>query len=799
MKRLYIFTLLLSAAVLFGALPEEIIISSAPGGLFLVGEELCFKNTGNEDLVYEVVRYPETAKCAEGVIKSGAKTILTPLPRGYYVLRKKENTDFAVRFAVVKDPAATPCNPESFFALDAALSALVPQEDTEKAVEIARRSGTRFIRERGPRFGRVEKERDVIDYSHALFIEKLFNKAGIKVLSMYHSAPAWSRNERPANRIPDDLFALYNFSKRTAEKVKQYCPAFEFWNEMDYKGPDSAWDYAAAMKAASLGYKAGFPEAKVMNGGFAINAGRQKYHHILMQNSMAEYLDILSLHCYGGISQYCGIMKNNFKFLDKYNAGHLKIWYTETGCRSEGKGKRSYRNSKVKKEHTFEQEMIVSEFLVKQMTTAQFYGVDRNFYFSIYPCNEEKGAKVWGLTHNGSLQVKAGLAAFSTLINNLSYAKMLGAAKQLPENMRGFVYTHADGTCTLLIWQISLNDTRLHEENIASNFSSKTTYTPPVNVISAENIFGTPLDIKNNSVEVGTLPVYIRIAKPIAVKTAENTKKAVRPKTELDKTIVYQAIFSPEISVEKEKGPWKSTPSQIAKFHDSSARIKLVVYNFSNRIKTGNITISGCRSYGLSDEDFSIEPKSKKVFIVRLAPDSKQGTVVVSGKFNGLETGKLSFPFKAGKTGGTLKHIQLPDDAGSWKMRSSGSGYITSVQSEWCLDIKSTFSEQTKDRWCYPYCKVNNIPPKGKIAFEIAVDTPVDELKNTLVLLHHANGKYRDIKFKTNNMAGKFQTVELPYSQLNNGNGVKRISIGVNTAGEKVSYRVRNIRIIPQN
>ena len=797
MKKITFLTLLLNAFVLFGALPEELVVSSAPGGLFLAGEDICFKNTMNSDFAYEVVRFPEQSKCADGVIKAGENTVLSRLPRGYYALRKKDDANFAVRFAVVSDPAVNPRNPESFFALDAALSSLVPLEDTEKAVEIARRSGTRFIRERGPRFGRVEKERDVIDYSYPLYIEKLFAQAGIKVLSMYHSAPAWSRKERPDNRMPDDLFALYNFSRRTAQKVKAYCPAFEFWNEMDYKGPDSAWDYASALKAASLGYKAGFPEAQVMNGGFAINAGRQKYHHILMQNSMAEYIDILSLHCYGGVSQYCGIMKNNFKFLDKYNANHLKIWYTETGCRAEGKGKRGYRNSKIKKEHTFEQELVVSEFLVKQMTTAQFYGVDRNFYFSIYPCNEERGAKVWGLTHNGSLQVKAGLAAFSTLINNLSYARMLGAAC-LPENMRGFVYAQPNGTYTLLVWSISQNDTRLHEENIASDFAAKNSFKLPAGALRAENIFGTPIDIRNGSVGVGALPVYITLEKSFACKTVENRKAAERPRQKIDKTIVYQMIFSPEISVARENGPWKSTPSQVAKFNAESARVKLAVYNFSDQIKTGSVAISGCRSYGIDQKPFSIEPMSKKVFIVHLAPDSKKGTVEVNGTFNGMKTGKLSFPFKSEKCGGKLDFIQLPDDAGSWKMMSSGNGYIASKESLWSLDIKCQFSGKSKDKWCYPYCQVKNMPQKGKIAFEIAIDTPVEELKSMFVLLHHANGKYRDLGFKSVKPAGEFQAVELPYSQLTGGGGIKRIAIGVNTRGEKVSYRLRNIRVIPQ-
>ena len=797
MKKWFSLCCIVLGGVLSAALPEEVIRASAPGGLFLENEKIVFTNSGKTAFDFDVIAFPDENKCASGVIQPGEKLTLTQLPRGYYCLQDKKNADFSVRFAVVADPGKKPNNPDGFFALDAALSSLIPEKNEVTAIEIARRSGTRFIRERGPRFGRVEKEKDVIDYSAPLRRVSRFNNAGIKVLNMYHSAPAWSKADRPGNQIPDDLFALYNYSLRTAAKFKDRCPAYEFWNETDYKSPESAWDFVSALKAASLGYKAGDGKALMLNGGFAINPGEQKYHHVIMENGMAEYLDVLSVHCYGGISQYNGIMKRNYEFLDKHNANHLKIWYTETGCRAEGKGKVVFRDSKRMKEHSFNQEMLVSEFLVKQMTTTQFYGADRNFYFSLYPCNEENGAKVWGLTRLDTLQVKAGLVAFSTLINRFSWAKQLGKITGLPEKTSGFLYKQQDGSYTALVWTISQNDTRLHEENIAYDKDKIPFTLPGSRILAANSIFGTPLEVKNNTIQLGRLPVYLTIDKPLTVVTAENRKKAVRAVAKKDKTIVYQAIFAPGLEVGQEDGPWKSRPSQIARFTADRAKIKLYVYNFSNKEKRGFIQLIGCRAAGFPDKEFTLEPMSKKLFLVELAPQTKQGKITVSGKFNGLPTTKLVIPFAAGKISDAPMSILLPDTPEGWNRMASGSCSISADRANWALQVKTVFGEKTKDKWCYPFIRPNVSDHKnGKLTFEIAIDSDFKDL-TARTLITYGNDAKQDALLVLPQQQGVFKRQTITLSRKPGTEKIVRIAIGANSKAKELQYRIRDIKIIP--
>ena len=90
-----------------------------------------------------------------------------------------------------------------------------------------------------------------------------------------------------------------------------------------------------------------------------------------------------------------------------------------------------------------------------------------------------------------------------------------------------------------------------------------------------------------------------------------------------------------------------------------------VVYNFSNKEKRGFIQLIGCRAAGFPDKEFTLEPMSKKLFLVELAPQTKQGKITVSGKFNGLPTTKLVIPFSAEKISAAPMSILLPEDAGA--------------------------------------------------------------------------------------------------------------------------------------
>ncbi len=799
--------LLISLQPAVAAYPEELLAPSVPGGAFLTGEVLAFSNTARAAYTYEVLRQPGGEQVFSGSLGAEESLTLGALPKGYYILRARtapESEPIDIRFAVLADPAGSPVTADSFFALDAPLSVLVHHRHAEKAVEIARRSGVKFIRERNPIWHRVEPKRDEIDYGIFARHLALFAAADIRVLSMYHTSPAWSRPLRPDKKMPDDLFALYAYSKRISSAFGDICPAFEFWNEMDFGGVDSAWDYAACLKAASLGYKAGRPGAKVLNGGFAIEAGDLTYHHVLMENGIGNYLDVLSLHSYGGIAGYPGFLRKATEFLGKYRCGHIPVWYTETGSRAEGKGQLEH-DGKLK-EHTLPQELLVAEFLVKQMIAAQFCGAERDFFFSLYPCNEEGGAKVWGLTRRDTLEVKAGYVAFAALNRELGAAQLLGRAAGLPAGTTGFLYRHPDRTHTLVVWRESAIDHRRHEEGLQLGKDQTVAVSFPVaGTASAIDVFSTPVELKSSggqvSFDLGRMPVYLRGAAPRQTEPprAVRTEKTGTGAAQSDKTIVFQAVFSSAIEIVAEEGPWKSKPCQLARFTAAHGQLSLFVYNFSNEAKTGTFTVAGADASGVPEQEFHLEPMSKKEFRLRLAPVEAGGRIIIQGRFGGRETTSLIIPFEV--EGAKAEGRKMPlDRDGAWRLLSSGKATVQKLAGEDGLEFRTGFTSQVKDRWSYP--EYSLLPAEAlkegdEISFELALDSPPEDLKfMQLLALFHEGGR-QDFKIPLPAQTGQYTLVRISLKGFHRADKVRAIAVGGNLkSGEVFSYRIRNLMIV---
>lgn len=79
---------------------------------------------------------------------------------------------------------------------------------------------------------------------------------------------------------------------------------WEFWNEPDIGfAPEGAWDYAAALKSAYLGFKAGDPELTVAPGGYA-RTPLLNYNHVVLLNGagrLCGYLQYAYLRRHPGL------------------------------------------------------------------------------------------------------------------------------------------------------------------------------------------------------------------------------------------------------------------------------------------------------------------------------------------------------------------------------------------------------------------------------------------------------------------------------------------------------------------
>lgn len=93
---------------------------------------------------------------------------------------------------------------------------------------------------------------------------------------------------------------------------------------------EGAWDYAAALKAAYLGFKAAAPELPVAIGGYA-GTDNFAYADAVMRNGAGEYFDIFNIHTYDSIRDYPEFMETVRSHMKRFGIEKLPVWFTEHG------------------------------------------------------------------------------------------------------------------------------------------------------------------------------------------------------------------------------------------------------------------------------------------------------------------------------------------------------------------------------------------------------------------------------------------------------------------------------------
>ncbi len=279
--------------------------ADAPGGAFTDREALTFRlvnNTPRPETYTVENRKGEIV--AQGEWPAGdAPLTLKALPHGHYLLKTAPG---ACAFAVLPDPAARRVPADAPFNLDTHISwtggdnasAGYPGEAGYRFIaELGRRAGAGFLRDRIS-WGPVNPARGEFRFDGSWNRSAAaVHAAGLRMLSVYHDAPAWTKDD-PKKRMPTDLFAVYEFNRRLARHFRGKIDFWEFWNEQDIGFSDAAaWDYAAAMKAAYLGFKAGNPDITVLTGPFCVDTPAG-FCRAALKSDLPQYFDVFSYHTY---------------------------------------------------------------------------------------------------------------------------------------------------------------------------------------------------------------------------------------------------------------------------------------------------------------------------------------------------------------------------------------------------------------------------------------------------------------------------------------------------------------------
>ncbi len=782
---------------------------SAPGSVFLPNEALTFQlkpfaavpsKWSLRNWKDEVIRQGEWPAAGKDALT------LAALPNGYYKLEiASTDADFSGfrSFVVVPDPGKRPANPDLYFAMDSAQSWLArqdgrnarqPENSFEVVSEVARRAGLQMVRERLS-WNATETAPGKIDWMQYKTNATLLADRGVKVSGMYHDAATWAKTN--TEKLPGDLVATYNFAKRLTEDFKGQMTVWEFWNEQDIGfAPEAAWDYASAMKAAYLGFKAGNPDLPVAIGGYAITSPPY-YDDIVMASETGEYFDIFNIHTYHPIHKYPEALKAIREHMKRHGIEDRPIWFTENGSNMEGSGRMDSYIPGLKM-HSPEQEMLLSEFIPKMMINMQSLGVTRDFFFVLPPYNEGGGNKDWGLMRR-DFTVKPGYAAFATLVDQLGTAKLEGEVA-LGEGLRGFLYGQKDGSKTLVYWSVSPIDTEGQQPNLTTENRLERSFALPKQKgkLKGVDLFGTPIEVDGAKVTATRFPTFLNQVTGLKLSVPFVAPKLtpLTAKPGMDKSIVFRTELSDDFML------FGTKDSVDVKKND--AKFKLQVWNLSDREKSGSVTLAGGTVKGLPPT-ITIPAFDKAEFELMLTPEFQNkfsGQLMIGGKFNGLEASKHVIPIRSlammSEQGRTVDMPQMVDPA-NWRKNAAGEMTITYDAADKAIAFRTLFKPEV-DHWTYPEY-VLQLPQeslKGAlgIGFEVKVNKAAG-VKQMLVMA--VKGKLKEagesIYLAVNKPGEQWEERFTQFPDGFDAGAVEQLRIGVNAQVDDITVSIRNVRI----
>lgn len=796
----------------------EAITAAAPAALFTTAEPLQFTTTMRHDRLQWTLRNWDNRLLCTGSWPDGGKTPLrlASLPTGYYALELTaggEQLNGKRTFAVVADPEKRRRNQTKFFALDTAQS-WIAQADPgnprhsgdgfELTSETAYRVGAGAVRDR---FGWAQCEPKAGEFRWEQYVRNidLLHARGIAVTDLFHDAPDFYKGKLPL--LPGKLDAVYRFSQKLARTFHGRVTAWEFWNEPDIGfTQEGAWDYAAALKAAYLGFKAGDPTLPVAIGGFS-QLPLRPYVQLILDNGTADYMDIFNVHLYDSLGEFTSQIREIQKFQQVNNISSRPLWITENGCRIEGSG-RAASFMEQYKAHDVDQELIVAEFLPKSMILLQSLGVDRDYFFVLPPFSENYGSKDWGLLRR-DYTAKPALAAFSTLTELLSSACYLGRIDLGNRDVNGFLYQLPDETQTIVYWTGS----ELDKDRTDPSFRITSALEQPIQLTVADGLYqgreflGTPFPVK---VDQGKLcltavryPAYVtglRGLRP-TLPFRPIPRSGAPAETTCDRTVVIRADLGPEFRLASDKTHTELT--------HPPGKVTCELYNFSAEKKSGTLRVSGGKAANLpSVVELSAWGKATVEF--EFSPAFASGVsrveLRVEGSFNGRKTTPLVIPvLDPEQMMKEAKKVLLSgmQDPANWRKNASGKLDISYDRAEKALRFQVQFPPLA-DRWVYPEYPLQ-LPQESLagalgVSFEIKCNVPKinTSLLMTVMDLSQERGKSFYLPYEKPTAEWQERVVLFP-AELFDPSLIKQLRIGMNPETAEAVFWIRNIRVLYDN
>ena len=245
---------------------------------------------------------------SEGSWPTNGALRLGPLPSGYYFLSGLYDATNRLRDTslAVLDRLEKPISEDSAFAVMTSFSNTARTWKTgvrergdypwygwnaRKAhVDILERLGMPVAREMVQwKYSQPKATDSPLPSPNEQDVDRLLRGIGVRQCVMNNHAPDWT--DAPEDFARNQV-AQYEHYRILAEHYGDAAIGIEHSNEPDYSPvPAPAWEFAASMKSAYLGLKAGRDDLVVLNGAFAKDP-QDEYVQDVLKNDLLEYCDV---------------------------------------------------------------------------------------------------------------------------------------------------------------------------------------------------------------------------------------------------------------------------------------------------------------------------------------------------------------------------------------------------------------------------------------------------------------------------------------------------------------------------
>jgi hypothetical protein len=281
-------------------------------------------------------------------------------------------------------------------------------------VKVLRRVGIDMSRERMS-WGGLEPQSGKFDWENGGMetLRREYARCGVKMLEMFHDAPAWTGAVK-GNPYPKDLPAAFRSWSAIAARWSNTWAALEVWNEPDifFGGDAPADQYIPLVKTIAYALDQGGAKTPLVGGVFT-DGCPPVFRQGCADNGLLDHCDAISFHNYRSATSIEPLVAVHRAWLKSAGKESMPLWITESG--------RPWKRGPARP--PTDQDAASALDIVAQAVQARACGIQRHFCF-VYPYYDENDNN-FGMMGKEGTPLRS-MGAYAQCVAALSGLRYLG-------------------------------------------------------------------------------------------------------------------------------------------------------------------------------------------------------------------------------------------------------------------------------------------------------------------------------------------------------------------------------------